>query len=542
MNEGPSPTLTETDYKRWISYSRTSGEDLAAMRHQAAGLSYLPLISVALVVSDADEVWIKSSVDSVLRQVYPRLELCICDDDSARQHVPEVLGDYAAADERVKVRRLSEKESWSEAYNAAVSMTTGEFVTLLEVGDEIAPDAVFKIVELLQSVRADVIYTDEDHIDISGRRSNPVFKPHWSPDLLLSTAYTGRLCVVRRSILEAPRVFRDGFEGAEEHDLMLRLSEKTDRVRHLPEMLYHRRGLPASGTRSRASSRAIEDALSRRGVDATVDPGLAEGSFRVARRVMGRPEVSVIVSAPEGVTDTSLVDRLEQQTSYPIHQVIVASVGRSHLTPDDHVNHSFPARALNLAACEAKGEYLAFMDARLQIETPGWLLEMLREAQRQEVGAVGCKLLDSSGRVRHGGSLVEMSRLTGAAEEFVFEGGHYLPLVDHTFNFGAASAECMMVRRAPFERVGGFDDANLPSAFYDLDLSFRLREIGLLNVYTPYAWVIRRGARTLPGREEIEYMWNRWWGRLVESLYYQRSPLHPAYHGLDRASLSALSP
>jgi GT2 family glycosyltransferase len=133
-----------------------------------------------------------------------------------------------------------------------------------------------------------------------------------------------------------------------------------------------------------------------------------------------------------------------------------------------------------------------------------------------------------------------MSRLTGNPEEPVSEVGHYLPLVDHTFNFGAASAECMMVRKARFERVEGFDDANLPTAFYDLDLSFRLRKIGLFNVYTPYAEVIRGSIRTIPGREEIEYMWNRWWGRLVQALYYQRSPLHPKYHGLDRAALSVL--
>jgi O-antigen biosynthesis protein len=420
-------------------------------------------------------------------------------------------------------------------------MTTGEFVALLEMGDEIPREALFRAVELLQSVRADVIYTDEDHIDIGGRRSNPVFKPHWSPDLLLSTAYTGRLCLVRRSILGAPRVFGEGFEGAEEHDLMLRLSERTDRIRHLPEVLYHRRMLPASGARRQASPRAIEDALARRGVDATLGPGLVEGSFRVVRRVSERHKVSVIVSAPEGVLDTSVVDGLEQQTSYPIHQVIVASVGREVRPALAHANHSFPARALNLAAGVAEGEYLAFINARVQLESSGWLQEMLREAQRQEVGAVGCKLLDPSGGVQHGGSLVETSRLTGSAQEPVFEGGHYLPLVDYTFNFGAASAECMMVRRASFERVGGFDDTNLPTAFYDLDLSFRLREIGLKNVYTPYARVIRGGGRTMPGKGEVRYMWSRWWNELVRSLYYQHSPLHPAYHGLGKEALSVAS-
>jgi GT2 family glycosyltransferase len=128
--------------------------------------------------------------------------------------------------------------------------------------------------------------------------------------------------------------------------------------------------------------------------------------------------------------------------------------------------------------------------------------------------------------------------LTGSAEEPAFEGGRYLPLVDHAFDFGAASAECMMVRRASFERVGGFDDTNLPTSFYDLDLSLRLREIGLKNVYTPYARIIGRGGRTTLSEGEVRYMWCRWWNELVQSLYYQRSPLHPAYHGLDKEALS----
>jgi GT2 family glycosyltransferase len=538
--------LPGIDYTSWISYSRTTKKELAAMERQVASLRYLPHISLALVISDTDEVWIKSSVDSLLGQVYPRLELCICDNNSERRHVPEVLKGYAAADERIKVLRLSEKKSWSEAYNAAISMTTGEFVALLGQGDELAPEAIFKVVELLQNVRADMIYTDEDQIDISGRRSDPVFKPYWSPDLLLSTAYIGRLCVIRRSLLEAPEVFREGFEGAEEHDLTLRLSERTDRIRHLPEVLYHRRRLPetsgAGADLLRSSSRAIEDTLARRKVEATVEPGLTEGSFRLVRRVGGNPEVSMIVSFPEGVTDLSLVDNLEQQTSYPVDQVIVANVGPQERASVDHVSHSFPARALNLAAGEAKGEYLVIVDARAQVTDPGWLLEMLHQAQRQEVGAVGCKLLDSSGKLRHGGSLVEMSWLSGYPEEPVSEDGHYLPLVDHTFNFGAAPAECMMVRRAPFERVEGFDDANLPTAFYDLDLSFRLRESGLLNLYTPYARMIcGGGVGAVPGQEEIEYVWTRWWEELVRSLYYQRSPLRPEYHGLDREALSVLS-
>jgi len=533
--------LTETEYQSWISFSRTTAAELNAMGWQMAGFDYLPRISVALVISDADEVWIKRSVDCVLGQVYPYLELCICDNGSRRSHVAEVLESYAAADERVKVRRLPDREGWGTAYNAAISMATGDFVTLLEGGDELAPEALFKVVEVLQHARADVVYTDEDHIDVGNRRSEPVFKPPWSPDLLLSTAYIGRLCVMRRSVLEAVGTFREGFEGAEEHDLTLRLSEETDSVRHLPEVLYHRRRLPGTLEKPRLSSGAIEDALIRRGADARVERGMVEGSFRVVWSLEDRPRVSAVVLFPEEVVKSPVLSELEQETSYPIHQVLAVNAEYMEHPSVAGVSHPFPARALNLAAEKSEGEYLVFVDARARITDPGWLQEMLRQARRQEVGAVGCKLVNVDGSLRYGGSLTEMDWLSGSLEERVSEGGHYLPLVDHTFNFGAASSECMVVRKAVFHSIGGFDDANLPTAFYDLDLSFRLREIGLKNVYTPYARVIGRGGRKVPSEGEVWYMWSRWWNELVQLLYYQRSPLHPAYHGLDKEALSVAS-
>jgi O-antigen biosynthesis protein len=532
--------LSEIDYRSWISSSAVSRRELVAMRRQVAGLGYLPPISLALVISDADEVWIKSSIDSVLGQIYPHVEICVCDNGSERPHVTEVLESYAAADGRVKVGRLSEKKSRAEAHNAAVSMATGEFVALLDPGDELAPEAIFKVVELLQRHRADAVYTDEDHIDVSGRRSDPVFKPYWAPDLLLSTAYTGRLCVMRRSVLEVMGAFREGFEGAEEYDLMLRLSERIRHIHHLPEVLYHRRRLPDSSVpENQALPRAVEDALGRRETDANVERGLVEGSFRVVRSLEGRPRVSVIVFTPEEVVQTSLPDELERKTSYPAHQVIVAGTERVERPAVDRVDHPFPARALNLAAGEAEGEYLLFMDARTRITTPGWLREMLSQAQREDVGTVGCKLLNPNGSLRHGGSLVQMSRLTGQPEH-VSGGGHYLPLVDYPFNFAAASSECMVVRREVFEGLGGFDDANLPTVFYDLDLSFRLREAGLLNVYTPYVQVICEGLKAAPSVGERKYMWTRWWEEIVRVLYYQQSPLHPYRHGLDREALSVL--
>jgi GT2 family glycosyltransferase len=540
--------LLDTDYKRGVNRSEATVEELAAMGRQAASFEQRPRISMLLVVSDADEVWIKSTVNSVLAQVYPHVELCVCDNGSERPHIPQLLQDYAASEERIKVRRLPEKRSLAEAYEALVSMASGDFVALIDQGDEIPPEAAFKVVEFLQYVAADVVYTDEDHIDVGGERSDPDFKPYWSPDLLLSTSYTGRLCVIRRSVLETVIGFEKGIEGSEEHDLILRLSERTDRVYHLPEVLYHRRRLPVPSGRdgNRCSTRAVEAALARRGEKAVVVPDPVRDSLRVIRRPSKRARVSVVVLAPEGARGLPLLDQLEN-SSYPVHQVIVAKVRRETSASDGDVSHQFAARALNLAARRCDGDHLVFLDGRARITTPTWLTELLGHVQRRDVGAVGCELLNPDGSLRHGGSFARMGLLVGDPDVPFFEDQVPPPLVVGTFNFAAATAECMMVRRAVFEEAGGFNDERLPTTFYDLDLSFRLREAGLLNVYTPYASMFSGdpGARTLgdlPNEEEVTYMWKRWWRELVRLLYYRWSPPYTAYQGVEERTLALLFP
>ncbi len=501
------------------------------MRQRLAGFEHRPRISLALTIYDADEVWIKSSIDSVLRQLYPHLELCVCDNDSTRPHVREVLADYAA-EELVQVTRLPQRVSRAAAYNAAISAATGEFVALLDQGDELAPEALFRVVEALQHVRADVLYTDEDHVDVSGERQDPVFKPYWSPDLFLSTPYIGRLCVIRKELFDAAGGFREGFEGAEEHDLILRLSEGTRRIYHLPGVMYHSRTLPGgrdAGAGRGASLRAVEEAFARREESADVEPDPEGRSFRVIRRMLGRPEVSVIVSVPEGATEVPVIEDLRRRTAYPIRQLIAAGGNKAATSQATNVRHPFRARALNLAANQAEGRFLVFVDGGVRTTSPDWLSELLSQARRQGVGAAGCALLNPDGSLRHGGSLVDVSRLVGYPDESVLGGEKPPPLVQGAFNFASASAACMVVRKAAFDRVGGFDDERLPTAFYDLDLSFRLREIGLLNVYTPHASLVYEGRSTLPAVEEIGYMWRRWWDQLVRLLYYRWSPLHTSH-------------
>ncbi|MGH3146965.1 MAG: hypothetical protein ACRDTR_14315, partial [Rubrobacter sp.] len=246
------------------------------------------------------------------------------------------------------------------------------------------------------------------------------------------------------------------------------------------------------------------------------------------------------------VTEAGLADRLEalnQQTSYPVHEVIPARIGAGGEPDGGSTNKAFPAGAANLAAGRTTGEYLLFVRDYGGTPSADWVTSLLEQAQRSEVGVVGGRVLDGAGRTRSAGSFLDLSKLTGSVPGAVTQErrSRFLPVVDHPFNPVAASVRCMMVRRSTFEGAKGFDEEKLPTDFYDLDLSFRLGERGLLNVYVPEAPVVsERGDRfLLPEVAEVEYMWERWWSVLVKALHYKDSPLHaiPEHLGDDVLSI-----
>lgn len=516
-------------YNDWVSRNEPGEESLSFEREMLEAFTYLPRVSVLMVVSDPDEVWIKRSVASVQGQTYPYFELCVCDNASNRPHVSESLTEFAASDGHVRVHRLQEPVGLAEAYNQALSLATGEFVILLDAGDELAADALFSVVELLQNVESDVVYADEDSIDIADRRSAPIFKPYWSPDLLLSSPYVGRLCAIRRELVEKAGRFREGFERAEEYDLLLRVSGRTRRIQHIPRMLYHRRTYGEEQDHSinlKSLRRAVRGALKRKSEIEL--QGFVPGSSRPIRGVSGQPTVSVVALILDGKTAGNAGDLAEQST-YPVHEVILTGPGDPSYAGEP--TDATLAEMVNRAAGEATGDYLLFLRNYQEATKPGWILELLRQAQRPEVGAVGGQILNAGGSIRTAGSVPNLNKLIGGPPNAIVqeEPSHFLPVVAHPFNPGTVSSECMMIRRSTFEELGGFDEA-LPTAFYDLDLSFRLAEKGLLNVYVPEVSLFAAGVnRPLPEAEEIAYMWRRWWAMLARELHYADSPLESGY-------------
>ena len=558
IRESEGADLHADLYQRWLSSNSVSEPDLAQMRTELATLPYQPKISVVTPVYNTDPRWLRACIESVKRQVYTNWELCLCDDGSTLEATRATLREYEG-DSRIRVSYLEKNSQISAASNAALALATGEFVALLDHDDEYTADALFQVVKHLNAHRdAEVIYSDEDKLDLAGARCDPYFKPDWSPEHFLSCMYTPHLVVARKSLIDAAGGFRIGYEGAQDYDLFLRMSERTSRIDHLPRILYHWRKLPQSAASSGdakpwaldAGRRALEDAMRRRGADAEVLPGAAQGLFRVRFRVHGDPLVSLVIPTtgkPRQVggsrldTLRMLVRSVRQKTSYPNYEfVIIADNG--DVTPevrralDGSAHRVVPyfsggpfnfSHKVNLGASHARGTHLLLLNDDVEVIASDWMSAMLEYSQQPEIGAVGAKLLYPDGRLQHIGIVLGVG--SGAGHAFHQHAGAspgYASSAVSVRNYSAVTAACMMTRRDAFEAVGGFDE-DLAVDFNDVDYCLRLRRAGYRIVFTPFATLYHHESASFGPRtqnaKEVELMKSRWADVLDRDPYY-----HPA--------------
>ena len=515
--------------------------ELRRLRDSVAGLEHKPLISLLLPVPDPNNSYLRETLDSVVGQVYPGWELRVVV-VGPRGEVGRTIGLYAGLDRRVKVEETVDGARESAMRNAALSHAEGEFVAFVTPGDELAPDALLRVVEVLQGSReAGIVYSDHDHLDRRGERSRPSFKPGWSPDLLLSHDYLSDLAVYRRSLVEEAGGFREGLDGHHAHDLALRVSERTGEIRHVPRVLYHRRALGAPHQPPGASREVVREALERRSIEGSVKDGLVPGRLRVRYGISGSPKVSIIIPTRDnGPTLENCVESVERLTDYGNYEILIvdndsadpATLEYLASTPHRVVPFREPfnySRINNFAVSQAAGEYVLLLNDDTEVTDGGWLEEMLGQAQRSGVGAVGAKLLYPNGTIQHAGVILGVGDPWGPgiavhAHQFFPDDPGFADGAQTTANFSAVTAACMLVRKAVFEEAGGLDEENLKVAFNDVDLCLRIREMGYRIVYTPHASLLHHESmsRGYGGGNpaELLYMRERWDEVLDDDPYY----------------------
>jgi GT2 family glycosyltransferase len=538
-------------YARWVERHRLDEAGLERLKTEGGALPYQPLISVITPVYNTASEVLTACIESVRRQAYPNWQLCLADDASTSAATREALR-QASADPRVRVVRLEQNGNISAASNAALRLASGEFLALLDHDDELAPEALAEVVRCLNAHKdADIIYSDEDKLEISGEQCDPYFKPDWSPDLFLSYMYMSHLIVVRRSLVEEVGGFRTGLEGAQDYDLLLRLIEKTDRIQHIPRVLYHWRKSPASTAMGgdvkpwalEAGRQALEEFSSRNGLNAEVSQGPSPGMYRVRRRISDSPSVSIVIPTTGGprAQGHDLVAqcvRSLHKTSWQNFEVLV-SADRGNLTdaargalqglrhrvvPYDPLSPFNFSHKVNAAVRETAGTHVVLFNDDLEVIDPDWLTAMLEHSQDPAVGAVGAKLLYPDGRLQHIGMLVGVCGIAAHAfhRQPAASPGYFGSAIV-TRNCSAVTAACLMTRREVFNEVGGLDE-NLPVDFNDVDFCLRVRRAGYRVVFTPYARLYHHESasfgRRLQNPRELELMRERWGSALDRDPYY----------------------
>lgn len=522
-------------YQVWLQQHVLTPEKIAAMKTEVESFTYIPIISILTPVYNIDETWLRKALDSVRTQIYPHWELFLVNDASTKPMVRQVLDAYAGLDPRIRVKHLARNEGIVSASNHALGLATGEFVGLMDHDDELSPDALFEVVKRLNDdPKLDLLYSDEDKLELSGRRVEPFFKPDWSPDLLLSMNYITHFSVFRRSVLQEIGGFRTGFDGSQDYDLILRCTERTQRIAHIPKVLYHWRKVSGSAAGSttaksfayEAGRIALEDALKRRGYEGRVERTLP-GLYAVRCRLKASPLVSIIVPTKDrGLLLQQCLRSVEERNSYAPYEIVVVDNGSTEPEALKYLESvarkwrvfrypgQFNFSAINnFGAAQAKGEYLVFLNNDTQVIQADWITAMLEHAQRPNVGAVGAKLLYPDGRIQHAGVVLGIGGLADHAFKYLpGSTPSYFGLTDVVRNCSAVTGACMMVSRMVFEEVRGFDE-RFRVAFNDIDCCLRLLQRGYLIVYTPLALLYHHESasrgRVYP-QEDEELMWKRW--------------------------------
>ena len=544
-------------YSDWIEkFEKEKNLDVIADPNQL--LSIQPTISIIMPVFNTDPAWLERAIESVRAQTYSSWQLCIANDGSKPGFVQKILESYSKLDPRISVVHREKTGHISAASNSALEMATGTFVGLMDHDDELSPRALHEVVLAINRCPdVDFIYSDEDKIETSGKRTEPFFKPDWSPERILSDMYCSHFSVYRTDLVKQIGGFRLGYEGSQDHDLCLRVSDATNKIVHIPKILYHWRMIEASTATNPESKayayksglRAVEDSLGRRSILGTVKPVDRKehpGMYETEPVLKANPQVSVIVPILDlSTTATDIEDAIQSiinGTSYQNLEIIVAldsaitTAFESSIAPYDgsentvrvgihHSKATSSSGVINSAVASCQSKFVTLFHPGLRILSDHWIQLMIARAQYESCGVVGAKLLTQNDFIFSSGLV-----LRGSEEPIHNHQGHsfeskgYCGHLMLASNCSAVSRQCFFVDRSLFLQVGGFD-SRLVSPWAETDFCLRLSDQGYRHVFEPR--ITMKFRKSCPAEtglsqrsESSELMMKRWGARLESDPYF----------------------
>jgi len=540
----------QKEYLKWIAENEE--------KPKYSSLKYKPLISILIPVYNIGREYLSDCLDSILNQKYKNFEVCLADDCSTLEETLQTLKEYEKKDKRIRVVYRKENGHISKATNSALEIAKGEFVALMDNDDVLTENALYEMVYALnKNKNLDLIYSDEDKMDMDGNRCEPHFKPDYSPDSLLGGNYICHFEILRKSIMDEIGGFRSEYVGAQDFDLFLRFVEKTtpDRICHIPKILYHWRKVPGSTADTIESKdyaiengrKAVQDAMKRRKLDAKVIVPIKSTHYVVEYLYKKEPLVSIIIPTRDlAKTLDKCLCSIYSKTEYKNFEIIIVNNNSEEketfdlfdkykkeyknfkvIDIDGEFNYS---KINNIAVEKSKGEYLLFLNNDTEVCTPTWINSMVGYAMQKHIGAVGVKLLYPDDTIQHGGVVLGIDGtarhafLHASSDSYGFYGRLLVP-----YNYSAVTAACMMVSRKKFNEVGKFNE-ELKVAFNDIDFNLKLLQKKYYNVFLPQVELYHhesksRGLDSTTEKyqkflQEKEYLQNHWKKELERDKFY----------------------
>ncbi len=512
----------------------------------------MPKFSIVVPLYKTPEKYLRSMIASVCQQTYQNWELCLSDGSGKNSPLKKILKKYVQYDSRIKTITSDCELNISENTNRALKLCTGDYIVFVDHDDLLAPNALYECVKVLnKKPETKMIYTDEDKVTMDGKKHfQPHFKPDFNKDLLNSTNYFCHLVVVAKSIADKVGKFNSEFNGAQDYDFVLRCSEITEDIYHIPKILYHWRmheGSTAEKPESKmyafeAGTNAIKAHYDRIGLkDVNVSQTKWLGVYRSKFILQDKPKVSIIIPNKDHVDDLKKCIHSISKCNYNNCEIIIIENNSSKKetfefyekieTQDKKIKVVYWKEQFNYAAINnygtqfAQGEYLLFLNNDTEIINSDCIEELVGVCTRQDVGAVGARLYYKDGTIQHAGVVVGLGGIAG----HIFlntpkdQVGYFARIITQQ-NYSAVTGACILVKKSVFEEIEGFDE-KYKVAYNDVDLCLRIQEKGYLVVYNPYAELYHYESKTRGKEDTLDKMnrlkeesliFKRRWGKILK--------------------------
>ncbi len=487
-------------------------------RQQNTSFDRMVKISILVPLYNTPKNFLNDMIDSVLKQTYTNWELCLADgSDDKHSFVGSICKEYADKDKRIVYKKLEKNQGISGNTNECYKMATGEFIGLFDHDDILHPSALYEYVKVINEKDADYIYCDE--VTFDNKNINKMltihFKPDYAIDNLRANNYICHFSCFDKKLLEGTELFRTQFDGSQDHDMILRLTDKARNVVHVPKILYYWRshkasvasGIEAKEYAIDAAKGAVADHLKRHGfrnfkiTSTRAFPTI----FKITYEIIGRPLVSIVIANKDHKDDLKrCIDSILERTAYDNYEIVVVennSETREIFEYYDEIQNNRKIKVVkyegefnysainNLGVRNSNGDYVLLLNNDIQVISMQWIDEMLMYAQREDVGAVGAKLYYPNFLVQHAGVVLQLGQHRTAGHImclFNREAVGYMGKLCYAQNMSAVTGACLMVSRAKYDEVGGLDES-FKVCLNDVDLCLKLRDKNYLNIFTPFA-------------------------------------------------------